>query len=741
MKTSVAFRQYFPAVVLLCGTCLPCAARAGEAADRAKRLGIPSLDEMAGAWMPMDEIINPPSLHNGHNMLIVDRDLTSYFFSPGGWLYNLPAYGDAKEPTLWKRGHPAVKLKLDGVEYPARECRWFGYRSLRRNNYCNGIAVETDSRLLDETRGVLCRIAFTNTTLLPRKFRASLSISGSLQPDRVGVANTFQRAGAITVVRPTRRPDSVDIDAYIVATWNYDLDLAPGQSIVLGFAAGDESVPVAGTDGFVQGDIGNQKSAALDSRVAGWAKEFDAAFASCREAREARWADAFTPGNRHFSGHLPVLTTEDVALNRNYYMGVLGLLCVERTQFRVHPRSFITNGERDDGTQFYFDLSVLPTTWALLEPEGMKATLRRWLVQSVRNGAWLDIRQPNGYDAKVYDHMQGYAYNAWSFLYAADVYLRVTGDLPFLDEKLENGKTVFENMDAAATDWELLPKVPGGLSDFGGNECLLECAPTYTHGVASMNAQGVWLLRTMAAWHEQRGNAEKARSMRARADAFVPKVLQLYKPSDGVWYSLQPDGRKSELRHCMDYIFVGSALHKDLSETQRKEMNRFVRRELMTRDWMRAMSRKDDSSPLTQRTDHGPTGSYDVWLPMTVATMWRLGDPRAAYDLYTRAAIVTREGPFTQAHEFFGPARDTFDGSVRISEDRGCMRESDGGATFAEVVLATFFGFCPNMTGSEVLADAATARPFSGELKNLFFRGKELTLSAGKHGAWLVGGK
>ena len=44
-----------------------------------------------------------------------------------------------------------------------------------------------------------------------------------------------------------------------------------------------------------------------------------------------RWADAFTPGNAHFSGNLPTLETDDAALRRNYYMGALTMLVLERT--------------------------------------------------------------------------------------------------------------------------------------------------------------------------------------------------------------------------------------------------------------------------------------------------------------------------------------------------------------------------------------------------------------------------
>ena len=53
----------------------------------------------------------------------------------------------------------------------------------------------------------------------------------------------------------------------------------------------------------------------------------------------------------------------------------------------------------------------------------------------------------------------------------------VTGDRGFLDEKLEDGRTVLERLDALATDWQTLPKGPHGLVNYGENGNLLECAP------------------------------------------------------------------------------------------------------------------------------------------------------------------------------------------------------------------------------------------------------------------------
>ena len=35
------------------------------------------------------------------------------------------------------------------MEYPATETRWFPYRVLRRNLDCDGLAIETDTRMVN----------------------------------------------------------------------------------------------------------------------------------------------------------------------------------------------------------------------------------------------------------------------------------------------------------------------------------------------------------------------------------------------------------------------------------------------------------------------------------------------------------------------------------------------------------------------------------------------------------------
>lgn len=671
---------------------------------------IPTLDEMAGNWLPMRDVANPPDVNNFHDMLLVNRDLTSFFCYPEDWLWS-------GQPRF---GYPLVTLTIDGKEYQTTDCRWYPYRALRRNPDCGGLAIETDTRMINEQRAVLVRVRITgsNTT---NQAQVALSVSGWLQPDGISILNTNQRSGFVTIVRPAQKPDAATNDNGMVhLIWN--VKFQNGGEKAIEFAAGD-------------GRVADLEK--VSENVTRWSINFSDEFDGFKRCWEKRWADAFTPGNRHFSGNLPTLITDNAALRRNYYMGIVTLLELERTQFPVSPRSFITSGERAPGTQYYWDASMQSTVWALLEPVGMKATLRRWLVQNVRSGSNTYLTDTTGFDTNQYDHITGYAFNACTIFKTTFDYLRITGDTHFLDEKLADGKTILQRMDEIATDWKSLVLPDSPLADYGENGNLLECAPAYIHRVASVNAQNVWMMRQDAALQELKGNPGRAKQLRDEANKLLPSVLALYKSGAGIWYGLHKDGARVELRHCVDYIYVGNALDADLTPTMRREMTDFVKRELFTSDWMRAMSLQDAAASISDRPDHGPMGAYDGWIPLTVGTMWRLGFPGDAFDFYCRTAAVTSEGPFAQAREFYGPNRRKYDAPVRIAERDGCMKECISGVAFADVVINTFFGFDPSLDGKTILADPQMPRPFAGKLLRVSSREGEATIGADKQGLHL----
>jgi hypothetical protein len=591
-------------------------------------------------------------------------------------------------------------MTLDGVAYPATDARWYAYRALRRNVDCAGLSVESDTRLVNEQQGVLCRIKLTNTTKLAREVQLALRVPGKLDEDGTGVVSTKHLRTA--ALQPSRRPDATTVEGDAVV-WHWKLELPAGASTAVGFVAAEDD---------------NANLVETRQKAVNWAGNFDAQMADFQAVWEKRWSDAFTPGNTHFSGNLPTLKTEDAALRRNYYMGALTMLVLERTQFPI-PRAFITSGERADGIQYFWDASMTASAWALLEPVGMKAVLRRWLVQNPRSSFNLLLHDTAGFDAMPYAAMKGYATNACTIFLATDTYLRLTGDHAFLDEKLENGKTVLGNLDALATDWETLPKGPEGLVDYGDRAQLLETPYLYVQCVAAVNAQNVWMMRKAADWQALKGNDGRAGELRDKATAFLPAVLSLYNQESGAWNLRLLDGTTVPVQHCFDYIYVANALKDDLTAAEKLGMNEFAKRELFTHDWMRAMSLKDPDFPKAQRPDHAYTGAYDGWIPLTAGAMWRLGDTRDAYDFYCRAADVTKEGPFAQAHEFYGPTPTSNDAPVRIALRGGNMKECISGVAFTDVVINTFFGLMPSIDGKELLVDAKTPRPFSADATGL----------------------
>ncbi len=682
------------------------------AAAAPEGVGLPTLDEMAGEWLPLSVVGNPPAVHNFNQMLIVNRDLTSFFCHPGG------LFSRGADPMIqWRVGYPLVRLSVDGVEPPAREVRWYAYRVLRRNLECAGLAVQTDTRMVNEQRGVLCRITVSNASGQAKTAQIALRVPGQLDNDGPGVINSTQTSRTTSAIQPSRKPDAVTV-AGTEVVWHWTLALPAGASASIGYVAGDEI---------------NSKKDEARTKVAAWAHGFDAEMTAFEAVWKKRWADAFTPGNDHFSGNLPILNTDDAALRRNYYMGALTMLVLERTLYPI-PRGFITSGERAEGIQYFWDASMQSTAWALLEPESMKATLRRWLVQNPRNSYHISLRDTGGFDAAHQAVMKGYAANACTIVQTTDTYLRTTGDRGFLDEKLENSKTVLQNLDALATDWETLPKGPHGLVNYGGPGQLLETPFLYVQCVAAVNAQNVWMMRQIADWHAWKGDDGRARELRREAEAFLPAVLTLYNQDSGAWNLIRVDGTIVPVQHCFDYIYVANALANDLSAEQKRGMNEFVQRELFTRDWMRAMSLKDPDVPKATRPDHAYTGAYDGWIPLTAGAMWRLGEPRAAYEFFCRTAVVTREGPFAQAHEFYGSNPTSSDAPVRIAMRGANMKECISGAAFADVPINIFFGYHPSIDGKTLLTDEKTPRPFSGTLQNVR-HGRDLyTIFADKNG-------
>lgn len=405
--------------------------------------------------------------------------------------------------------------------------------------------------------------------------------------------------------------------------------------------------------------------------------DVDEAWESGRLEWEHIWQSAFSPGNDVFSGHLPARVGR---LERLYDMSVLTLLLTRRRLPNLSDRAGVATGgqciwneepkplrtayvvggpEGAPTTSFLWELEFQAPMLARLDPvalrEQMEAFMRvdlhyHWGVETV-----------SGRGAGM-----GYGINAGGFLSCVSDYVRLTGDRAWALANLEYLRTCAR------------PE----LTDYGHYQHILECVSSYEHVIASFNALNAQGLRFLA---ELTGEQEYAR----QGDALARHVLDLFE--GGAFACLQPDGSRRVVRSILDFIYVGRALHRDLSAEQKDAMVEFFERELQTEDWLYALSPNDENaltpelpSFQTFRADHQATGSYDGWPARAASVLARFGRRAEAMDWLEQIEQLTFEGPFGQAH-YIHP-----DGTRKASFFNGNMYFAAAGCGFASALLDDF---------------------------------------------------
>ncbi len=720
---------------------LACGAELGTGTGAGR---IPTLDELATGWLDCNQLAHMPSLHNFHEMAAGAPDLVGVNFCPGGQLYE-----DSGPRWYVYNTLPLCRLLIDGGHYESSCCRWYAYQAERRAK-AGDLEVLCTNRLVMEDTIVLWRLRLTNIGSAEKSFHIGLAADGELKHTVAGleiqagalldkVADDFagggERARVVGLDSLSGKDVKQDRTSAIyrfldgpeakaaepMAEWT--ILLRPGESREIRFLMSATDVD------------GRQSPAADQATSVAW---FEAQWERAKKVWEERWSDAFTPGNRFFSGNAPVLTTDDSAIHEIYYRSVLTLLVLLRTNL-WSDRTFITSGERAKGTVFYWDTSLFSTLFAMLEPKQMKEQLKLFLEQDPHASAVIIFRTqrppspeklvvPPGWD------LRGYAANDLSIFRLTWSYLCVTRDMDFLREKIAD-QTVLERLRVLATDWKKLLRTPTDtLADYGEARNLLECVPTYINQVPSFNAADVWMMREFAGILQAVGEPDEASQMLAEADAMVKAVMTLYVPGTGVWVSLHRDGSRVEMRHCYDFATVGRFMASDLAPNVRGEMVAFVRRELLAEKWMRAQSMLDVAAAVSDRPDHGSMGAYDAWPAVTVDAMCALGYWEDAINFLWRTQAAIYEGVYAQAHEFYGPTRGQYDAPVRIAQREGCMRECTGGGAFAETIIGTLFGYSAKPGGKLALMDARVPRGFRGELRHVRYGSEMLRIRSGEVG-------
>lgn len=595
--------------------------------------GVPPLDQLAGAWMPAGTLLNMPSVNNFHGGL------------HAGW--NLLSFLELTFPPL-SLGGECARLSLNGVNVQANETRWYPYQVLRKATV-GEIALQSAVRMGFEQPVVLLELDVASTASETAGARIDVELGGYLRaypgtwgwdvPRQYGDFSAWNGrlagGGQVLVVTDSEsaaaaafafgtEPDTLTASG--TATWQ--LSLRPGERRTL------RLVMAAGTD-----------ADATAASAASAAQQFTSGFLQARGLWEKRFADAFTPGNGHYSGSLPVLATADRSLYDLYYRGVASVLALERTCFpQYFPRVYTTAGPQWGVTTSYFwDTSLFAPLLALLDPVMAREQAARWLELGI-------------YDGYAVDALTGdltgpwYSANDLSVFTMLLSYVQFTGDTGFLDTQVA-GTSVIDHMQAISQHWQQLEVAATGLADYGGESNLLEEVPNYVNQVPSLNAANVWMMRQVAALREARGETAAATALRQLARDLAERVLALYVPGRGYWQTVHDDGTRVAVRHVYDFGTIGRLLTEDLTTATRAQMADFATVGLVAGGWMRALALSDPDAPVSLRPDHGSNGAYDAWPALAAGAMGRFGYYDRMVQMLDSFDDVGAEGALAQSHQ------------------------------------------------------------------------------------------
>lgn len=687
---------------------------------------LPSLEDFASATLTArtGELFNPPGLTNFHGCLQAAPDIlavqhvTFAPFSLGeAWLGTLMLNDCALHtaglavdyrwrPDRIERGLRAGDLVLES--HTVMGVREQTVTVVLRITNTAATALPARLRLLTG-EGVIHAASGWNTPYSPRECPAISTTPWAgtppppalvrnlcePTPDRAGLLFTSRtsRACALQATRPA--PDRIE------RRWlDFDWSLAAGETRELHFFLA----------------VGATSAEVLDL-LARW--QLDPA--SALAAAEADWRTeiraAFTPGNDRYSGHVPLLLTASADLRALYLNAVISVIYFKRehpaarfprTYTTLMPRYWVT-------TSFINDWSLTALLLVMLDPECVRRMLEVWLER--------DIHRHFGTEYVSGDSVGNwYSCNDYAMTRLITTYLRVTGDLAWLDQTV-GPHTVSEHLRVLATHYRTLDR-GSGLADYGDRNSLLEAVGTYEHEVASLNAANVWILRENAELCASLGDPTAAAELRAEADALVPRIQALYATGRGYWHCRRPDGSLVPVRHVWDFIHTLNFLHADLPAGQIGEMVGFFRRELMSPTWLAALSPLDEDTGFSLRPDHQWNGSYPGWVALALGALAKAGRDDVLKEWLPGLARTAAQGPFSQAHfvETYAP---TLAGGARKAPTEWPYINDWAilcAGAFFDTVLLDFFGL-------EFGYDTLRTRPRPGMLP-----GDAMLLNVPHHG-------
>ncbi|MGB5894378.1 MAG: hypothetical protein WBG58_09380, partial [Ignavibacteriaceae bacterium] len=357
----------------------------------------------------------------------------------------------------------------------------------------------------------------------------------------------------------------------------------------------------------------------------------------------------FKEDNKNYSGHLPVLYTDDKDIKRLYYTSILGVIYFKRDNpHSVYGRAYDTLMPRYwQTTTFIWDYHLSSTVHAILDPEVMKKYSELWMKTNIHSHFGTEYLTGGTVGPR-------YSVNDFALTWIANDYLRWSGDFNWLNQvvqsplHVENNK-VIDYLSEFALNWRSF-KTKFGLADYGGINNLLECVSTYIHEVASLNAGNIFNLRKVAEILRNNNAEGRSQIFLDEAQNILHELQSLYSKGNGYWNARFPDNKLIEIRHCYDFITILNTIPEDLTSTQKNEMTQFFINELQTPKWMRALSPADTNAMFSVRPDHQWNGAYTAWPALAATGLYNIGKTDIAFKWLKGLAKSANQGPFGQGH-------------------------------------------------------------------------------------------
>jgi len=441
-----------------------------------------------------------------------------------------------------------------------------------------------------------------------------------------------------------------------------------------------------------------------------WLGREQEALHATRRIWEANWRAAFTPNNKVFSGHLPVVHSPAKSVMKFYYMGVLTLLtCRRNYDWGISNPAYLTLWPRRGEGSVYlaWDLPYISGILARLDPVVLKEMLRLtmsapWLKYMVTNlfsgvqGSRACCTHPQAVTTSAFHLMrwQGdQSWRQWEITRKSEKSQKgAAANAPAspMDDVL-TGEAAYQQALLMHRDYH----VPGSaLADLGGRGPYLECITNYAHGTAGLSAVQVRALRDDALAFGRPVATERA--------SLLSDIRSLFKKDQGFFSCLYPNGVKYDAPNLYDIGLVLHSIGDELPEGWAARMVRFVREELATPTWAHCLRPSDLDSLSGTRADHQWSGSFGAWPAQFLLGALRSGNQEDWMAEWTAGiSKVTAQGPFAQAYWAEDMTEPEVGAAAKCMDElpQGNHWACSSGVYFAELVLDGIAGLNASVDG------------------------------------------